>query len=63
MPRRTNLPFGAVPRICVKCDQHFRPMTEREWERTRRIHEQSSKKHNPALYQLPPLPKDLAAAM
>jgi hypothetical protein len=52
MPRRKILPVGAVPRMCVMCGKHFRPMTEREWEHNRRLHEQLSLKHKP--YPLPP---------
>lgn len=47
MPRRKKLPPGAIPRVCLKCGQHFLAMTEREWEHNRRQHELLSKKHNP----------------
>jgi len=51
MPRRKVLPVGAISRVCALCGQHFRPMTEREWAHNRRQHEESSLKHNPALYR------------
>jgi hypothetical protein len=50
MPRRKKLPIGAVPRVCLKCGQHFRPMTDLEWEHNRRQHELGSRKHNPSIY-------------
>lgn len=51
MPRRRILPFGAVPRICAMCGQHFRAMTQPEWEHNQRQHMVLSKKHNSPLYK------------
>jgi hypothetical protein len=45
MERRKIPLLGAVPRVCAKCSQHFRPMTERQWAHNRRQHELLSKKH------------------
>jgi hypothetical protein len=45
MPLRTELPTGAIPRKCGGCGKSFRPMTDREWDNVRRLHEETSERH------------------
>jgi hypothetical protein len=48
MPSKTH-PSGAIPRVCETCGQSFPPMTERQWQNARRVHEQTSKRHKPTV--------------
>jgi hypothetical protein len=46
MPTRKKLPVGAIPRQCT-CGKRFGPMTDKQWDWSRRIHLVTSMKHNP----------------
>jgi hypothetical protein len=42
-------PLGAIPRTCSRCGKRFLAMSDRQWENVRRIHELTSKRHNPPM--------------